>query len=197
MNKKKWDRAVLKSIELLDKRRAYKWEVVKLALSVCIIKEGNNQSFSKYTLTAFARDIGIAKGTLSKWKMEYQNVILKADIDLNKINKHALNQTMRKVNSNTTKSEVKKIYKSHLKYNTREDKTLTCYVDRLRSMHFFICFGSDLKSLNPEKLKELNKYCLDINKAIKEMQSKRKPRPVKVIKKAAKIIAETEIEVDL
>lgn len=163
---KKYKEAVKECKVLVKNRREMKIEVVKKALSVCIIKEGNNCSHKHYTLSAFARDIGIAKGTLSRWKLEYENVHKKLRKGT-KIDKHAYENTMRSVKSDTSNKEVQKIYNKFLNgYNTPEDKTLFCYTNRLRSLHAFVCYKVDIKRLDQERIETVEIYCKEILKSI-------------------------------
>lgn len=175
---------------LLKQRSELKYEIVKMALSVCIIKEGNNSSHRNYTLTAFAKDIGIPKGTLSRWKLEYENVIVKVGGKGKnfKLNPHALNNTMREVNSKTPKNKVNEIYKKYSTgYNTPEDKTLNVYNTRLRSMHFFICYGSDLSKLNSDELALMEHYCKDMLKCLKTKKTLKTKKPLATISKAIRL----------
>ena len=183
----KYQRAVEKCKLLYRQRNELKYEIVKMALSVCIIKEGNNGGHRLYTLSAFAKDVGIAYGTLSRWKMEYENVIIKVSEDQKnfKLDRHALEQTMRIVNNKTPKTKVLSIYKKYSTgYKTPEDKTLHCYVQRLRSMHYFICYGAVIGSLNKEDVKEMESYLAEMLDCIKKYKTKRTKKPVVVIKKA-------------
>ena len=62
----KYIEAVKKCTLLVKQRNELKYEIVKIALSVCFIKKGNNTSIRHYSLSAFAKDIGIPIGTLSR-----------------------------------------------------------------------------------------------------------------------------------
>lgn len=182
--------AVKKCREMVKTRTAYKWEIVKIALSVCIVKTGNNSGHRQYTLTNFAKDIGIAKGTLSRWKLEYENIVIKLPkTKREKLDTHALNQTMRKTSAGTSTQEVRRIYNSHMNYSSPEDKTLRVYCDRLRSMHFFICYGTDLKSLNKEDLDCMENYCKEMLKSIKTKKTMRAKKPVAALNRAKSKIA--------
>ena len=178
-----YNQAVNKAKILLKQRNELKYEIVKLALNVCIIKEGNNTSHNKYTLTSFAKDIGIPKGTLSRWKLEYENVLKKVTIK-KKIDRHALDQTMKRVTAKTSKKEVQRIYTKFSEgYNTKEDKTLRCYTDRIKSMHFFICYNVNLTSLDQEILKEFKKYCDEMSKAIAKNKDYKLVKPTEKLNK--------------
>lgn len=184
----KYIEAVKKCTLLVKQRNELKYEIVKIALSVCFIKKGNNTSIRHYSLSAFAKDIGIPIGTLSRWKLEYENVIMKINLKKEeKLNKHALNQTMRKVTASSTEDEVKKIYKRHLDsgYSTPEDKTLRVYTQRLKSMHFFICYSAVLEKLNEDDLNEVELYCSEMLKSIQNKKQRKIKKPNKVILKKA------------
>jgi len=185
MNIDKYNKAVSKCRALVRRKNELKYEIVKLALSVCIIKEGNSNSYRNYTLTAFARDIGVAASTLTRWKLEYEKVISKIDRKGKKLNTHALEQTMKRIDAGSTKKEVQKVYDRYdTGYKNREDKTLRTYTDRLRSMHFFICYGSNLKALDKNDLEEMKMYCSDMVKCINTSKGKRTEKPTKAIEKA-------------
>lgn len=164
-----FNQAVEAAKKLLKARTELKYEIVKIALKVCIIREGNNKSSREFSLTSFARKIGIPKGTLSRWKLEYENVIKKVSRVKgiqNKINSHALNQTMKKVKQGTPQREVIKIYKTYMNYDNKEDKTLTNYLDRLKTLHFFICFSADINKLNQDHVEAVKTMCEAIVKRI-------------------------------
>lgn len=187
---KKYREAVEEAKKLVKFRTELKYEIVKIALSVCVIKEGNSNSYEQYTLSAFARDIGVAKGTISRWKLEYENVISKVGVsDSKKINRYALDETMRKVKKDTPPETVKKIYSSFEKgFDNSEDKTMVDYVRRLRSMRFFICYSANINKLKPEMVKEMKSHLEDMLKTI-NTGNKKNVKTVKVKKAIEKAMA--------
>ena len=72
------------------------------------------------------------------------------------------------------KGEVQKIYNKFSKgYKTHEDKTLRVYVDRLRSMRFFICYSAVLKKLDKGDVKEMRAYLVEMLASIDNVKTKK------------------------
>lgn len=80
------NRLVSHARELVKLHLEAKWEVCKIALKVCVIKQGGQVHSKEYTLTKFADDIGMNRKTLSCWILEYRSVYLKLGIDSSKMN---------------------------------------------------------------------------------------------------------------
>jgi len=183
----KYSDAVKQAKLLVKQRNKLKYEIAKIALSVCIVQEGNCQSVSLYTLSSFAKDIGIARGTLNRWTLEYKYIVSKIPKG-EKVNIHALNRTMEIINKDTSSKEVKRIYDSYTKYDNPEDKTLVDYKKRLASMHFFICYSARLEKLNKTDLEEMRMLSQDIVDCITTMKSKSVIKNTSEIKRAIKMV---------
>jgi hypothetical protein len=65
--------------KLLREIETHQAEIAKLALQVCTIRHGG-RSNGFYTITDFARDIGIERKTLSHWVSIYRDILSRIDI---------------------------------------------------------------------------------------------------------------------
>jgi hypothetical protein len=73
--KKEHDQLVLQAISLVKIREESKWEICKIALRVCYINDKKGGCYkNKYSITDFAKDIGVNRKTLSCWCLDYQVV---------------------------------------------------------------------------------------------------------------------------
>lgn len=82
IGKAQHDRMVEHAKALLKKRDDAKWEICRIALTICYrpdkkgyIPEG------AYTITKFGEDIGMNRKTLSCWILDYEHIYLKLNID--------------------------------------------------------------------------------------------------------------------
>lgn len=72
--------------ELIKRVEVYQARIAFYACKVCQIRHGG-RSAKFYTLTDYAKDIGVNPRTLHEWSLIYRNVILKLDIDVDSITK--------------------------------------------------------------------------------------------------------------
>lgn len=178
MNEEAYKKAVKKAIKLVKAIKDARYEVAKIAISVCDIKTGGGTGKNHYTITSFAKDIGINPNTLHRWRREYLLVISK--IGDNKIKRMALDATLKRVDSKTPPSSVRKIYVSELKkHKTEDDTKLEDCLKRVKTIQFLICHQFKLDKMNKETLLAIKEICLSIDREIDERVIKNKPRKKK------------------
>lgn len=72
--------------ELLKRIDSYQARIAFYACKVCDIRHGG-KSGPYYTLTDYAKDIGLPQKTLANWTRIYRHVILKLGIDIDNVDK--------------------------------------------------------------------------------------------------------------
>lgn len=80
MRKEDYLKIVKRCKFLVESIECYQLEIAYHAFNVCDIKHGG-KSAGLYTITRFAKDIGLNKKTVSMWVNIYKNIILKLDKD--------------------------------------------------------------------------------------------------------------------
>lgn len=85
-------RSLLRGIEVFQARIAF------YACRVCQIRHGGHSN-GYYTLTDYARDLGVPKNSLQGWTLTYRNVIMKLEIPLERVTKEVW-RTANRVNDN-------------------------------------------------------------------------------------------------
>lgn len=86
-NKMKYEDYVKRAKFLIETIQCYQAEVAYIATKVCEIKHGGRTSVKTYTLSKFAKDVGINVKTISGWVSIYKNVIQKMDKSYESITK--------------------------------------------------------------------------------------------------------------
>jgi hypothetical protein len=72
---------------LIETIECYQAEIAYIATQVCKITHGGRHSSESYTISKFAKDIGVNRKTLSGWISIYRNVLLKVGINHQKLTK--------------------------------------------------------------------------------------------------------------
>jgi DNA-binding XRE family transcriptional regulator len=70
--------------KIVHAREVYQATLAWMALQVVTIKHGG-RGYTHYTLTEYARDIGVHRKTLNEWTHVYRNVIQRLDLDPSKV----------------------------------------------------------------------------------------------------------------
>ena len=69
-----YEELVMEAKSLLTRSSLIKMKIAKIALDACTIRHGG-RSGNHYTLTNFAKDVGISRKQLSLWTLTYTNVV--------------------------------------------------------------------------------------------------------------------------
>jgi transposase-like protein len=158
MNKQE---AIEKAKQLLKNRQDLKYEIVKIAISVCVNIRGGKVSAHQYTIKHFAVDIGVNPNTLHRWKREYELVLSKVSGE--KPKRKALEETLKRVGKKTPAKEVQRILaEQSSKLSTPDDERLADCLKRLKGVDFFINHSSRLSLLDRETLAT----CAEVSKSI-------------------------------
>lgn len=64
---RRWKKSVQKAKILVTDFRDIRFRVVEIAEECCVVHHGGRESDNRYSLTRFAKEIGVAKGTLMEW----------------------------------------------------------------------------------------------------------------------------------
>lgn len=82
-----YDQYVKMGKDLVNQIGCYQAQIAYYATQVCTIKHGGITKDTTYTLTKYAKDIGVKSKTLSEWVSVYKNVITKLNMDPEKVTK--------------------------------------------------------------------------------------------------------------
>lgn len=80
-----YDQYVKMGRDLVSQVKCHQAQIAYYATKVCEIKHGGKTRSSVYTLGKYAADIGVNRKTLSEWVSIYRNVIVKIDLDAEKV----------------------------------------------------------------------------------------------------------------
>lgn len=108
--------------ELLKRVEVYQARIAFYACRICQIRHGG-VSGKYYTLTDYAKDIGVNPKSLQQWTLTYRNVIEKLDIEVENITKEVW-RTANRVNDNLTwrnrlDNKEKNTPRKNMKYKSR------------------------------------------------------------------------------
>jgi transposase-like protein len=144
---------VEKARSLVKQRETLKYEIAKIANEACVIKYGGPVGKEDYTVTKFANDIGVNPNTLHRWRREYSLVISKIQ-ESGKVNRKALENTLKRVGRETDKKEVSRIYQAEKeKLKTPEDYQFADIIKRLKNIDFAINHSLVLSKINKDDIR--------------------------------------------
>ena len=87
VSKTEHNRLILHAKNLLEQKQKAKWEICAIALKVCYLQDTKGKvPLNAYTITNFAKDLGMHRKTLSCWILDYQSVYLRLEIDTHDLN---------------------------------------------------------------------------------------------------------------
>lgn len=144
--------------ELYDSRKKSKEIILQIANKVCDLNtHGGHLVNSKhnYTLSHFARDIGLTPKTLWLWKKEYDILYSKfTKEELAGVNRKQIEGIISVFGRDAKKSDIKRAI-DKAKNMSKDDKSLVDVMFRAKNIRFFITQKAILAKINQDKLKEL------------------------------------------
>jgi len=165
---KLWDQCVLNAKELMEKHKEIRFEIVRLAEKCCLIHHGGSVgSGNRYTLRAFAKDIGVPWGTFYEWYGIKKNIFMHLSKDDQKKVTYMQMKHMRTGMPNIDwkdkdiKTTVRKQFKK-IKKKTDTTVKMEKYLLNLRTLHFNCVHPRMIRDCNREILGEIAHLCRGI-----------------------------------
>lgn len=173
------NRIIKRARDLLRHREETKWEICRLALMVCEIQRGGHrvsrEQRKPFTLYDFADEIGMHGKTLSNWVLNYKRVVLKLNIDTEKIPpaekatfSGAVERTRIRTRPEDPVPTIRRVFHEEYQGRTRDSRSLDTYVRMSQNMVHFLK-SVNAKKLDKNKLKSLNTH---LKNAIRLMDNK-------------------------
>lgn len=161
INEESYDKLVSLCKIINREAAAIRIKIGEIAHVICDVKTGGKRKSSEYTLTQFAKDIRVNNKTLWRWKKEFiliKSGGLEAAIASGDIDRTAISNILNKVNKNTPKTEIEKMYNKELNRDRDEAKLLDM-IKRLSTIDFQINHSLVLSKMDEELLWRIQDYC--------------------------------------
>lgn len=180
LKNKKYTSAVKEARQLLLVREKAKLKIAKLAYESCDIIVGGHITGEVFSLTMFAKDIGMSKKTLSDWVHNYEIQLVAKGLkkknknlevptkqnDLNKIRK-VLRSKEGGLRKNITEKEVHKAIKE-VASTGEDDEEIAKLARYIRQTEYKICHDLELETIDQEKLSLILECATRINSKLKK-----------------------------
>ncbi len=131
-----WEQNIESAKTLIKAKNANQMEIARLALECCEIKHGGSVSHkeSMYTLSRFAKEIGIAYNTIHSWCLIRKNIFDKIEDTDKYLVPYVTFQRMGSlVTSDTSRSDITTLFKERIAFSN-QDERLSTYVSSIRSL---------------------------------------------------------------
>lgn len=172
---KLWEKCVSDAKVLVSNYKNIRFEVVALVEKCCVLHRGGRAVNARYTVDRFAKEVGIARGTLYEWirVKRISDQLPEADKfsyeDLRLIDKQTVDiKDPKKKNAALLKSA--KIFKSQ----SPETIRLRKYIKHLKSIHFNASNLRMIKDCDPEIIGEVVHLCREIVRMLAPFDRKEK-----------------------
>lgn len=164
---KLWKDCIAEAKMLLGDYKEIRFKIVELALKCCIIHKGGKSLETRYTVKAFARDLGIKSQTLFEW-MRMRQVALALPVKDQKEATFAQigaisRQFMRGVSVGDAnfKEQIRSRYKD-IKNQTQATIKMKKYLRHMKTIKFNVDHPRMIADCDPEVLTEILSVCRGI-----------------------------------
>ena len=169
---KEWEKVVNESKEILQAKERNQILIAKKAISVCVITHGGDVNKSTYTLTRFAKEIGINSSTLQEWVRVFNNVYTKLDSQFKSTAKYIdLHNIASGIDKNSSNKSINNIAMKYFKY-TKNDYRILHYCKNLCSLYQNLKQPIILENIDLQVIQEVLFYLQACETSIKNGQRK-------------------------
>jgi hypothetical protein len=172
---KVWHECVAEAKGVLSLMRQHRFRIAELAMRACGVTPCKRHSVGldkKRELRRFANEVGVHPATLSEWVIIKKNIIDQIKpTDFDPDNYMALLRTKRRIKTRTPPEQIVRIYQEESTRNPVELKIEAIH-RRFLTVHSTF-YKIRLDKVDPEKLRDIARWCTNIVEQINVVLSKR------------------------